>query len=122
MATRDSNGAEDEGEGEPVPVFLPGPLSPGAYVAAPAEGCLLTLIVTGGGGGGGALSSGGGAASYAVTFFSDGVTPFVVSIIGKGGRGSEEAVARCKAVGVRVTGMRRMSLGLFFDVNVHGGL
>lgn len=33
-----------------------------------------------------------------------------------------EAVARCKDVGVRVTGMRGMGLGVSFDVNVHGGL
>jgi hypothetical protein len=33
-----------------------------------------------------------------------------------------EAVARCKDVGVRVTGMRGMGLGVSFDVNVHGCL
>ena len=54
-------------------------INDGAPFIAPPGGCIITVTLIGGGGGGGRGSArGGGGASFSCTFWSDGVTYFIV--------------------------------------------
>jgi hypothetical protein len=76
----------------PITYATTGLLAPGSYTV-PTSGCTVTVTIVGGGGGAcrnagaSVAAAGGGGASFQVSFFSDGVTPFIVSAYGQGGAG-----------------------------------